>query len=72
MSETKSQKTLKGKEWKETGELFPKMDYTPQVEEIRMVTAEIYEQTVDFLDLGAVIRAVNESNKKPRRRIDNN
>lgn len=35
-------------------------DYTPEVETVQTVTREVLKQTVEDLDLAAVIRAVNK------------
>ena len=51
------------RQWKPTGKKDKdgndEYDYTPQVEELRMVQYTKLEQAVDELDLTAVIKAIN-------------
>lgn len=53
---------LTGREWqvlKQDADGKPERGYTPQVEERRIVKVTVLEQTVDELDIVAVIKAIN-------------
>jgi hypothetical protein len=57
---TQTVKKTVGKQWKLCGTAEnSQYDYTPEVETLREETEKIYEQTVDELNLIAVISAVN-------------
>ena len=56
---------IAGKEWRpvsESKEGGTKYDYTPEIEKRVVEGKRIYEQTVENLDLVAVISAVNRMN----------
>ncbi len=48
-----------GQDWERTGKDEPKYAYTPEITKKREVELKIYEQTVDELDIRAVIESVN-------------
>lgn len=64
ITQVRTESTIKGKEWVQGAAQTPdepnKWGYTPQVIEIKDVTREIYSQSVEDLDIEAVVRAVNK------------
>lgn len=48
-----------GREWKKLRDDMPALGYTPEIMEKKEVELKVYEQTVDEIDIKAVIEAVN-------------
>jgi hypothetical protein len=62
---TQEEVVIAGREWGPVnGEPGTPYAYTPQIDKITSVKREIYQQTVNFLDLSAVIAAVNKRSRK--------
>lgn len=61
VKETKQVRKIVGKKWEvvERKDSDYRYDYTPEVETVVTETNEVYRQTVESLDLVAVINAVN-------------
>lgn len=59
-----------GREWAITGKKDekgnPEYAYTPQEKETRAVESKVYEQTVEKIELEAVIFAVNKMGRKEK------
>lgn len=49
-----------GKEWRQVdGKPESKYDYTPEIEKTMLRSEQVYEQTVDTLDMAALVKVVN-------------
>ena len=63
VTEVVAEKTIEGKDWeikskpKEGDSVY---GYTPEIEKTTVVTKEVYKQSVDKLDIVALIAAVNK------------
>ncbi len=62
ITQTRLENTLRGREWKQGVDLATEdgYGYTPQVIEAKEVNREIYSQTIEGLDIEAVVKAVNK------------
>jgi hypothetical protein len=59
VSTTRDETTLQASEWKQKRTDAADMGYTPQIEQTTRETREVFKQTVETLDLAALVLCVN-------------
>ena len=63
VTEVVAEKTIEGKDWEiisKPKECDAVYGYTPEIKKTTIVTREVYKQSVDKLDIVALIAAVNK------------